>query len=66
MVDSIIKKVAIQANRLPAGGKQAVLTGGLCECDYICEALSRELRTEVITDKIARFDGAIGAALCGM
>ena len=66
VVDSIIKKVAIQANRLPSGGKQAVLTGGLCECDYICEALSRELKTEVITDKNARFAGAIGAAICGM
>ena len=66
VVDSIIKKVASQANRISPVGKQAVLTGGLCECDYICEALSRELKTEVITDKNARFAGAIGAAILGM
>lgn len=66
VVDSIVKKVAIQAGRIAAGNKQAVLTGGLCECDYICDALSRELNTKVITHKNARFAGAIGAALSGM
>ena len=66
VVDSIVKKVAIQAGRIAAGNKQAVLTGGLCECYYICDALSRELNTKVITHKNARFAGAIGAALSGM
>ena len=66
VVDSIIRKVATQAGRILAGDRQAILTGGLCECEYICEALSRELKTEVITDKYARYAGAIGAALCGM
>lgn len=63
VVDSIVKKVAIQANRINTGKQKAVLTGGLCSCDYITEALSRELKTEVTTDDRARFAGAIGAAL---
>ena len=66
VVDSIVKKVALQAARIHSEGKQTVLTGGLCECSYICEALGRELKTEVITDKKARYAGAIGAALCSM
>ena len=65
-MDSIVKKVALQAARIHSEGKQTVLTGGLCECSYICEALGRELKTEVITDKKARYAGAIGAALCSM
>ena len=66
VVDSIIMKVANQAGRIARRNKQAVLTGGLCECDYICEALSEKLNMNVITDKKARYAGAIGAALCGM
>lgn len=66
VVDSIVRKVATQARRVSAGNKQAVLTGGLCECDYICDALSKELNTEVITHKNGRYAGAIGAALSGM
>ena len=66
VVDSIVKKVAIQAKRIYRPGVRAVLTGGLCECDYICEALSKELKTEVTTLPEARFAGAIGAALLAM
>ena len=39
------------------------LTGGLCECEYIREALSKELGKEVISCPDARYAGAIGAAL---
>ena len=56
----------IQAKRIYRPGVRAVLTGGLCECDYICEALSKELKTEVTTLPEARFAGAIGAALLAM
>ena len=39
------------------------LTGGLCECSYISEALTKELGMEVKTDPQSRYAGAIGAAL---
>ena len=42
------------------------LTGGLCECEYIREALSKELGKEVISCPDARYAGAIGAALSAM
>jgi activator of 2-hydroxyglutaryl-CoA dehydratase len=58
--------VAGQARRLQIGDRQVVLTGGLCQCDYICDALSKELNTRVITHKNGRYAGAIGAALSGM
>ena len=66
VVDSIVRKVASQARRLQIGDRQVVLTGGLCECDYICDALSKELNTRVITHKNGRYAGAICAALSGM
>ena len=66
VVDSIVKKVALQAKRIHRPGIRTVLTGGLCECDYITDALGKELKTEVTTMPEARFAGAIGAALLGM
>ena len=66
VVDSIVRKVAVQATRMLSPEKSVVLTGGLCECDYICDALGKELKTEVKTDPRARYAGAIGAALLAM
>ena len=63
MVDSIVKKVASQARRLEEGGL-VCLTGGLCESEYIREALGRQLRTEVVAVPEGRYAGAVGAALC--
>lgn len=66
VVDSIVRKVATQAARLNPRGKKVVLTGGLCECEYICDALGKELKTPVETGEMARYAGAVGAALCAM
>lgn len=66
VVDSIVKKVASQARRLERGGGAVCLTGGLCECPYLLEALEAELRTEVATRPEGRYAGAIGAALSAL
>lgn len=65
VVDSIVKKVATQARRI---GDDAVvgLTGGLCDCGYIRNALSKELKREVISHETGRYAGSIGAALYAM
>ena len=63
VVDSIVNKVHGQLGKI-AGQSQIVrLTGGLCEAPYILEALSKKLGTEVKSDPMARYAGAIGAAL---
>lgn len=63
VVDSIVKKVASQAKRLSVNGRPVYLTGGLCEFDFLIQALSKELGTDVKSSPDARFAGAIGAAL---
>ena len=63
VVDSIVRKVAAQANRMSEDRPMLCLTGGLCECSYISEALTKELCMEVKTDPQSRYAGAIGAAL---
>ena len=63
VVDSIVKKVASQAGRVTRTGKLICLTGGLCQCSYIREALGREMRAEVVSHENGRYAGAIGAAL---
>lgn len=63
VVDSIVKKVASLARKVPLNGKKIFLTGGLCDFDYISSSLSTELGEEVVSCSDARFAGAIGAAL---
>ena len=63
VVDSIVRKVAAQANRMSEDRPMLCLTGGLCECSYISEALTKELGMDVKTDPQSRYAGAIGAAL---
>ena len=63
VVDSIVRKVASQASRMDLAGKPVILTGGLCDSEYIRCALSKELKTEIETSKEARFAGSAGAAL---
>ena len=60
-----MKKVASQAGRLTLGDK-VCLTGGLCQCDFICEALEKALGRPVQTCENGRFAGALGAALSGL
>lgn len=66
IVDSIVRKVAGQVGRLDRTREQVCLTGGLCDCPYIIDALSDTLGTPVTTLPLARYAGAIGAALCAM
>ena len=63
VVDSIVSKVASQASRLHEKGEKVCLTGGLCECEYVCKALEHKLQSEVVTSPQARYAGALGAAL---
>jgi len=62
IVDSIADKVVAQCFKISSGGS-FFLTGGLCECPYIVEALSKKLGCEVNTSQLGRFAGAIGAAM---
>lgn len=66
IVNSTIRKVAAQVSRMNGEMSTFCLTGGLCECEYIREALSKELGKEVISCPDARYAGAIGAALSAM
>ena len=66
VVNSTIRKVAAQVSRMNGEMSTFCLTGGLCECEYIREALSKELGKEVISCPDARYAGAIGAALSAM
>ena len=63
VVHSIAQKVASQASRLSAGDVPTVLTGGLCEAEELCKALSLELGREIVSRPDARYAGAVGAAL---
>lgn len=63
VVDSIIRKVVSQTSRIDMHGSRVCLTGGLCDCAYICRALGTELKTEVEASPDGRYAGAIGAAL---
>ena len=62
VVESVAKKAAVQAEKLGAMQELVCLTGGLCECTYICAALSRQLGKAVVSSEDARYAGALGAA----
>ena len=65
IVTSIVDKVVSQVSKINYSNKQVCLTGGLCDMDLIIDILSDRLHTDVISDKNAKFAGAIGAALMG-
>ena len=66
IVDSIIKKVCQQAQKLYKANMKVCLTGGLSEFKYISYSIGKELKTNVVSKEDGRFAGAIGAALMGM
>lgn len=66
VVESIVDKVLSQARRDYDGKMKVALTGGLCECRYIVDRLSDKLGIKVESDPLARYAGAIGAALSAM
>ena len=61
VVDSVVSKVVPLIT--PVGGGSFALTGGLCEEDFILERLSDALGSPVRTCALARYAGALGAAL---
>lgn len=61
VVESVVKKVVQLIAQVK--GEKCFLTGGLCEDEYIIERLSKALDTEVVSNPLARYAGAIGAAL---
>lgn len=66
IIESIIKKVSQQAQKLYKENIKVCLTGGLSEFKYISELIGNELKTTVDYKKDGRYAGAIGAALMGM
>ena len=62
IVESIATKVKGQMGQLGVGGR-VYLTGGLCETPFVIDMLSQKLGTEVISAPLARYAGAIGAAM---
>lgn len=61
VVESVVKKVVQLIAQVK--NEKYFLTGGLCEDEYILERLSKALDAEVVSIPLARFAGAIGAAL---
>lgn len=61
VIESVIKKVVALLAQVP--NDTYFLTGGLCEDDYIRERLSLALGASVESTPLARYAGAIGAAL---
>lgn len=62
VVDSIVSKVNSLCGKIPEGSTY-YLTGGLCECKYVVDKLSEKLGSQIKTHPLARYAGAIGAAL---
>lgn len=63
IVESIASKVWGQLGRLSVNGGDFYLSGGLCELPFILEMLSEKIGTSVKSAPLARYAGAIGAAL---
>lgn len=63
IIDSIINRVAGQAQRFNLDESEVALTGGLYQFDYIREKLSSVLKKDVSVSKYGHYAGAIGAAL---
>jgi activator of 2-hydroxyglutaryl-CoA dehydratase len=65
VIDSVATRVANLAVR--HGVKSDVcLTGGLCDSPYFIEVLSAKLGRPVTTHPMARYAGALGAALTAL
>lgn len=62
IIESVVAKVKPLVPR--SRTDSYVLTGGLCENDYVVERLALQLQGTVETSALARYAGAIGAALC--
>lgn len=63
VIESVIMKVVQLIAQVPSD--KYFLTGGLCEDQYVIERLENALKAPVKSDPLARYAGAIGAALLG-
>lgn len=61
VIDSVVMKVVSLISQVPS--EQYFLTGGLCEDEYVVGRLSQVLGAPVESMPLARYAGAIGAAL---
>ena len=62
VVDSVVGRVAGLCSRHQIRGS-VLLTGGLCECDYLIKRLSARIGHPIHSDPLGRYAGALGAAL---
>ena len=63
VVSSIANKVVNLCAKHNSGSESYFLTGGFCDSEYMCKKLSQKLKKPVKTNQLARYAGAIGAAL---
>lgn len=61
VIESVVNKVVALLAQVP--DDKYFLTGGLCEDEYIIERLSKALGAPVESTPLARYAGAIGAAI---
>lgn len=61
VIESVVTKVTQLISQVP--GEKYFLTGGLCEEEYVIGRLSLALGKPVISMPMARFAGAVGAAV---
>lgn len=61
VIESVITKVVQLISQVQ--GDLYFLTGGLCEDSYVIERLSKALDAPVVSKPLARYAGAIGAAI---
>lgn len=61
VIESVVTKVVQLISQVP--GERYFLTGGLCEDSYVLERLSKALNAPVSSKPLARYAGAIGAAI---
>lgn len=65
VVNSIVNKVYTLCGKHNAASDIFFLTGGFCDSSYMCAQLEKKLKKPVHSNPIARYAGAIGAALLG-
>lgn len=63
VVNSIVNKVCTLSVKLNSENDIFFLTGGFCDSSYMCEQLGNKLNKPVDSNHMARYAGAIGAAL---
>ena len=61
VIESVVTKVVQLISQVQ--GEKYFLTGGLCEDSYVIERLSKALDAPVLSKPLARYAGAIGAAI---